>query len=212
MAANPSRLELFVDIFEQKTQRALILPTLTPPEFVGAILQEFRELPYLSDSPDIYQLVRAGDRSPLSADGQLGKQVANKDRLALVEYELPLPQEARRPSRHIYLREDATGKVYKLQWLPAIIGRPDPDQPHDDWLAVDLATHERGLRVSRRHALITEENGMYFVQGLSQNQTTIRDIQSAATAINTNKHALHNGYTIYLDYSQIALKFIVRDI
>ncbi|MCB0227298.1 MAG: hypothetical protein KDI02_26615, partial [Anaerolineae bacterium] len=91
--SNQDRLEVRVDIFEKTNQRALALAEVTPPEFVASILQEFRELEYLSDSPADYRLLKAGDRTPLDNESKLGGQLKGKENLVLVENELPLPAE-----------------------------------------------------------------------------------------------------------------------
>ena len=85
MSSSQSRLELQIDIFEKAGQRALALPDLTPPELVDSILQEFRELEYLSDSPADYQLFKATDKSPLDNEDQIKSQVSTAERLVLVE-------------------------------------------------------------------------------------------------------------------------------
>ncbi|MCB9079689.1 MAG: hypothetical protein H6631_18950 [Anaerolineaceae bacterium] len=209
--SNQNRLEVRVDIFEKTNQRALALAEVTPPEFVASILQEFRELEYLSDSPADYRLLKAGDRTPLDNESDLGGQLKGKENLVLVENELPLPAETRRPTDHIYLSEPLTDKVYKLHWLPAIVGRSSPNQPYNDWVAVNLETHKAGLRASRRHLMITEEAGQYFVAAMSNNPAMIiRDKKENAISITAHKQPLQNGDVIALTRSNIMLKFIVR--
>jgi hypothetical protein len=210
MSANQARLELHIDVFEKKDQRALALPNLTPPELVEAILQEFRELEYLSGVSADYQLFKAEDKAPLDNGSELQQQLANNGRLLLAEAKLPLPKDTRRPTHDLYLREQATGKVYKLHWQPAIIGRPDKNQPHNDRLAVNLEPHPAGLRVSRRQALITEEGGQYYIESMSRNPTAIKTADDKTIALNASKHPLHHGDIIFLERSNIALKFIVR--
>ena len=209
--SNQDRLEVRVDVFEKTNQRALALAELTPPEFVASILEEFRELEYLGDSPADYQLLKAGDRKPLDNAAALGGQLRGKENLVLVENEVPLPAETRRPTDNIYLSESITDKVYKLNWLPAIVGRSSPNQPHNDWVAVNLETHKSGLRASRRHLIITEENGQYYVAAMSSNPATIiRDKKENAIPITSTKQPLQAGDVISLTRSNIMFKFIVR--
>jgi hypothetical protein len=211
MSTSKKRLELRVDVFEETDQKALSLPNLTPPQFVEAILQEFRELEYLSDSPSGYRLFKEGAESPLEDEDELSDQVVNGDRLVLVENELPPPAGSERPNNSIYLREQVTGRVYKLHWQPAVIGRPDKNQPHNDMLAVNLESYKTGLRVSRRHAQITENNGQYFIRGMSRNPTSIRDDAGNTIPVTSENRPLQDGDVIHLERSNIALKFIVRD-
>ena len=148
---------------------------------------------------------------PLDERVPLGQQIKPNERLRLVEAEPVLPPGTQRPTKHAYLRDDATGKVYKLRWCPAIIGRPDSGLPHNDRIAVNLAQHERGMRVSRRHAQITEQTGRFYIEGLSENQTTIKDAQGRATMLDGRPLPLDHGQIVSLDQSQIELKFIIRE-
>jgi hypothetical protein len=211
MSTNQKRLDLRVDIFEHKAQWAKSLPTLKPAELVEAILLEFQEVEYLSKSATDYYLSPADDETAvLQEDISLQEQLPNEARLQLREVERPLPKGTTRPSQAIYLRETVSGKVYKLNWLPAIIGRPDKNQPNDDWIAVDLESYKTGLRVSRRHAQITEQNGRYFIESLSRNPTLLKDAEGNVAAVEDEKRPLQHGDTIQLERSNIALKFIVR--
>lgn len=210
MNTTQTRLELHIDVLEKKDQRALALPNMTPPELVEAILQEFRELEYLSGTPTDYQLFKAEDKSPLNNESELQQQLANAARLILAENKLPLPKDTQRPTQNVYLREQASGKVYKLHWQPAIIGRPDKNQLHNDWLAVNLEPYQAGLRISRRQAVITEEGGQYYIESMSRNPTAIKTNDDKTIILNSSKHPLHHGDIIFLERSNIALKFIVR--
>ena len=210
MSTNQKRLDLRIDVFEKPAQWAKPLPTLKPPELVDAILQEFQELEYLGDTSADYYLVSADNEAALlQEDEPLVPQVANESRLKLLEVERPLPPGTKRPSQAIYLRDVANGQVYKLHWLPAIIGRPDKNQPHDDRIAVDLESYQTGLRVSRRHAQITEQNGRYFIESLSRNPTTVKNDEGTED-VGDKKRPLQHGDLIQLERSNITLKFIVR--
>lgn len=210
MSGTPNRLELLVDVFDLKAQRAQALPTLTPPELVEGILQEFRELEYLGDAAADYHLFKIENKSPLKNKQQLQEQLSNSERLILVERRLPLPEGTTRFSQEAYLREQSTGKVYKLHWQPAVIGRPDKNQPYNDWIAVNLEPYQTGLRVSRRQAMITEEEGNYFIKSMSPNPTTLKTADGETISIDSQRHPLQPGDTIFLERSNISLKFIVR--
>lgn len=211
MSAPQKRLKLRINVFEKVGQTALPLPTLKPPELVEAILQEFRELEYLSDVAADYHLLKADDTSPLNDEEPIRNQLANGSHLVIVENEAPMPQGTSRPSDSIYLREQASGKAYKLHWQPAIIGRPDKNQTHNDHVAVDLESYKTGLRVSRRHAQITEKNGSYFINSLSRNPTSIKGDEDSPIPVSAEKRPLSNGDIIHLERSNITLKFIIRN-
>jgi hypothetical protein len=210
MSTNQARLDLRIDVFEKTEQRAMALSDLNPSQLIEAILQEFRELEYLGDSPAAYQLRKAQDRASLADDQALGEQLKAGERLMLVENGVPLPPDTKLPSQSAYLREQSTGKVYKLNWQPAIIGRPDKKQPHNERIAVNLEGYKTGQRVSRRQAQITEENGQFFIESMSGNPTAIKNGDSASSTVISGKQPLKHGDVIYLERSNIALKFIVR--
>ena len=217
MSSSQQRIEILVDVFAKKQQRAMALSSLTPPELVEAILQEFQgDLDYLGSTPGDYRLLRGSDRSPLDEGVLIEQQVAKQEHLVLVEQEVPPPSGTRRPTRSVYVREQAgreegRNQVYKLHWLPAVIGRREKKATPGELVAVDLAAHPTGLRGSRRHAQITEEQGKFYVEGLSQNPTMVEDAQGNRTPLNATKHLLHDGDRIYLERSQITLKFLIRE-
>ena len=207
------RIELRIDIFDLTQQRAQALPNLSPPQLVEAILQEFTELEYLGALPENYQLLKAADNTPLDNEQSLQAQLGEEAHLILQERPLAaLPAETRPPSRHIYLRESKTGKVFKLNWLPVIIGRPDRNQAHNDWVAVNLASFETGMRVSRRHAIITEQGGKFYIQKLSKNPVTLLPDKTPGqeAPVGAERRPLHPNDLIRLDRSGISLKFLVR--
>jgi hypothetical protein len=209
MSRNLTRLDIRINVFDKEGQRAQVLPGLTPPELVQAILDEFRELEYLGGPPSDYQIYRMNDHNPLNEDLPLEQQIGHADHLVLVEKEQPLPARTDRPAHALYLRDQVTGEVYKLHWLPAIIGRPDPGQPHEDWLAVDLRSHEGGLRVSRRHAMISTDGQHYYIETLSKNPTFLEGGEDAQAIPMDESVRLESGDLIRLSRSKITLKFIV---
>lgn len=212
MSNGSDRLDLRIDIFEKAGQQALALPTLSAPELVSAILEEFRELEYLSDTPEDYMLLAADSGTPLEKHKPLGEQLKSGGRLTLAESQAPLPAGAKRPSRHLYLREQASGKVYKIQWVPAFIGRPDKGQADNEWLAVNLASYSAGLRVSRRHVQITEENGQFFIESMSGNPTGLKGSDGNSRPVTGQKQPFHHGDVIHLEHSNIAFKVIIREV
>lgn len=211
MPGDQTRLEILVDLFQLAGQRAQVLPSLRAGEFVQAILEEFTEFEQLDVAPTGYQLVRVADRTPLDEALPLGQQLRAGDRVRLQEKVLPLPVGTQRPAHDLYLRDQANGRVYKLQWLPALIGRTDPTQPRSEWLAVDCHGHAAGQRVSRRQAQIIAVGDLYFIETLSQNPTlVVRGSEGARqTLAVTGRQPLEAGDLIRLERSKITLKFIV---
>lgn len=211
MSSTPSRRTLRIDVFEHPNQRASALLSLTPTDLVRAIVQEFREIEYLSDNPADYRLCKANEQAPLAAESTVA-QLAQDERLTLVETAQPVPNGAHRPTRPLYLREQQSGKVYKLHWCPAIIGRPDRTQSHNDWLAVNLESYPSGLRVSRRHIGIVEEADQYFVYSLSPRNAAYHQTTAGhRTLLTEAHHPLQHGDTLFLEGSELMLKFLIRD-
>jgi hypothetical protein len=210
MINETDRLELWIDVLDKTAQRAQVLPTITSAELIAAILQEFQELEYLTDDPAGYQLVRT-DATPLVADQTLGEQVAQGERLLLVECIGSIPPGRQAAGQPLYLCEVGAGRVFRLAWLPALIGRPDAEQANGEPLAVNLEGHSAGLRVSRRHAQIVERAGQYWLESLSSNPTALVDSQGNSTPVSASGQSLRPGDLIQLERSGIVLKFIVRE-
>lgn len=211
MGAGKDRLDLTIDVLELPGQHAAALWTLAPQELIAATLQEFRELEQLGIDPGDYQLLDAAtgaalDEKPLDA---LFAKDAKDVHLKLVEKLAPVPRGAQPAPEPIYLREPATGRVYRLGWLPAIIGRPDRNLPDNQLLAVNLEALPTGLRVSRRHVRVSEQGGQYYVQRMSGNPTVLRRATGETISLlDASRTPIDHGDSIVLERSQITLKFL----
>ncbi|MFV9504541.1 MAG: FHA domain-containing protein [Oscillochloridaceae bacterium umkhey_bin13] len=204
------RLTLWIDVFEQPRQQALVLPHLTPPQLIEAILREFaRDLAYLSEQPADYQLRAQG--KPLRDDQPLSEQVSNETSLVLHERSGPVPSGTVAAPDAIYLLEQRTGQLSKLRWLPAIIGRSGGSLPNDIPLALDLGPYPNGLRVSRRHAEIRAAAGAYQIVSLARHNpiVLIRSDQPPLT-LDGQPHPLRHDDQIRLPNSELIFRFMVR--
>ncbi len=210
MCAAKKRIELKINVLNLPEQRAHALVDLTPAELVAAILQEFREIEILDTEPAGYRLVRQADQRPLEDGTPLEAQVQEGDHLQLVETPTPIPKGALKSDAELYLRDLTTNRVFKLGWLPAVIGRDDPHLPQNQLVAVNLASFRTGLRVSRRHARVVQQDGEYFIEPLSGNPTAIRVGDNKQERLTPGRTPLGHGDTIVLERSEIALKFIVH--
>lgn len=78
---------------------------------------------------------------------------------------------------HAILREESTGKLFEIEWQPAVIGRPDNNNPStSDVLAVDLGDMPEARTVSRQHARIIEQGGQYLLEAVAaRNPTFLND-------------------------------------
>lgn len=210
----PTRLELMVDVLQITGQRAQVLNTLPIPEFIQAILDEFTEVEHLGQAVTAYEIVRIADRTLLDEQLPVGKQLRHGDQVRLQEKELTLPPGKQRPPHAVYLRELTGGRVYRLHWLPALIGRHDPAQPSGERLAVDLHDHAAGLRVSRRQAQIVLIGDTYYLETLAANPVlVVRGRQSDTPGDQesvpvTDRQPLYPGDVIQLARSKIMLRFL----
>ena len=210
MGAANKRIDLYVDVFEELEQLASARRELMPDELIKAILLEFQELTYLTDDPAQYDLVRLDTDEPLDPAVSIGAQLRDGIRLKLVERRLQPPRRAAVPPANLYLTDQATGKVYRLPWLPAIVGRDDKNQPQNDLVAVDLSSSPTGLRVSRRHVMISGDTDGYSVACLSSNPATVIRGEAQQPLTAGKLQDLEDGDFILLDRSNIRLRFMVR--
>ncbi len=204
------RLEVQIDVLDRPNQRALPLADLTPPELVVAILQEFRDIEYLGIDGTDYCLLRSEDGTELDPTSELGEQLGAKPHLRLVERLLKVPSSAQRVEESLYLREEASGRVYRLAWLPAVVGRSDATLKGDELVAANLESLPTGLRVSRRHIRVMREGGQYYAECMSSNPASLRRAIGGTAALGRTRQPLASGDVLFLDRSEIALKFIVR--
>ncbi len=218
MSDSQTRLDVLIDVFELVGQPARVLPKIKPPQLVDAIVQEFRELEYLADDPSSYYLVRADDQTPLDDEVEIGRQQPSVGaRLLLLERALPAPAGALPLSQRVYLREQSTGKVHRLHWQPAIIGRRVEGQTYGEafpdgpgWVAVDLQSFPTGLRVSRRHLLIRETDGQVTIENLARNLATLQRTGGVQIPIGADRIPLLADDIILLERSRIEFKVIIR--
>jgi hypothetical protein len=207
MSSDQRRVEIQVDLFGT-THRALLIMGLTPQELIRAIIEEFREIEYLSSTPEAYQLVRLDTQEILDEELPLLTQLAQGRHVQLRERMPILPNGSSRLNQHVYLREETSNTIYKLWWQPAIIGRSDEQLGQNELVAVNLSSHQAGLRISRRHAQISVHNGQILLESLSPNATRIRrgpqviDVKGSA--------ALQPGDLIDLARGQVLLRFMQR--
>ena len=76
-------------------------------------------------------------------------------------------------SSRAFIREEETGQVFEIQWQPAVIGRPDANNPASaSMLAVNLGLFDGAKTVSRHHARITEQNSQFFLESMADHNPT----------------------------------------
>ena len=216
MSTSAVRLRVTVDIFDKLAQPARPLTSLTVAAFVAAILTEFQaDFSHLGSEPTRYYLARVeqstGHLTILPGHESLTPLLRDGDHLVFCEKNDDPPTAAAAPRHALYLREQRQNRVFPLQWLPALIGRPYHEQPDLPPPAVDLSAYPTGLRVSRRHAQIVESGGRYYVESLTPTHPlSLRDTAGNNVRVTEQKQLLQDGDTIILENSEIQLQFLVR--
>ena len=107
--------------------------------------------------------------------------------------------------RRIYVQEERSLSEFDLRWQPAVIGRKDRRDPFmNKLLAVALDDVQGASSVSRHHACITEKDGQFFIESLSEtNPTYLGDSRLRPGS----KHSLPAGSRI--QFGGIALNFYI---
>ncbi|MFM8320169.1 MAG: FHA domain-containing protein [Chloroflexota bacterium] len=200
-------LELTLDVFDERGQRAAVRGTLTAGQMIEEIVREFEGLQ--PGEAGAYALSLAGAAGALDPRrGLIEQGVQTGDRLVF-GWAQKAPTAVRRPFAQpgrAALRELASGKVFVLAWQPARIGRPDSDAQHNELLAVNLDGLPNAGRVSRSHAQVTERDGVYFVEALSgQNPTRL----NGSPLAQGQPARLAHGDRIELGLSGISLVFLL---
>jgi pSer/pThr/pTyr-binding forkhead associated (FHA) protein len=199
-------LEVVIDVFDETDQRASVRTTLTVGQLLAEVTREFADLDF--GDQIAYCLTMQGSSRPLDRDLTLSQQgVQSGDRLVLGWARNALKAPRRPVSVAAVLQESTTQVTFPIEWQPAIIGRPDADQTHNQLLAANLEWLPNGRRVSRRHAQITEGAGVYYIESLTPKNATLLNGERLETG---RTYTLQPGDTIELGYSKITLRFMVQ--
>lgn len=161
------------DLFDQPEQEASIRENLPVHTLIEETLKEFN-LPedalytlriessgkLLDPQKTLEQQgVKTGERLVFSRERRVQRRGATLSGASRVALSTP-----RRP----FFREDSRGEVFNIDFQPAIIGRPDHNNPASrELLAVNLEGYEGAKSVSRYHARLTESDGQFYIESLA---------------------------------------------
>lgn len=211
MTSDSGWIELQISVLELGPQRARVRVQMTPPDLIAGVLREFKDsLPFLTDRPTDYELRVGQGGAALTDTIELGHQVSAGVQIALVERALPLPRGARPVMQPAFVRNTRTGRVTRVSWQPAIIGRPQPERDDNALLAIDLTAEPNGARVSRRHLQLVEEDGRYFVEQLSENPTVLIGAGEKRQVVGKMPLQIEHEHVIELTNSGTQLVFLQR--
>lgn len=195
-------IDVKLDIFEHVGQRARLRKSLTVRGLVEEILREFDDI--AADSPEKYAVFLKGVDRPLTAAMTMQQlDIQPQDELVF-EY---VRQNIRRMldvANYAFLRDEVNGRIYDIQWQPAVIGRPTNEAEHNIMLAVNLQLHPKGLTISRKHAEITFSDGHYYIEPLAENNPVA--VNDKVIPFNTRRE-IKNGDRINLGKGDLQLLF-----
>lgn len=207
--ATDERIECTVDVLNHPQQRAMARKDITPLEMVQAIVDEFSEdIPYLGRNIGAYQIYHLDTGQALEMETPLERQIRSGARLALQEKSTRQPPDTKLLTKPFYLREVNQAYVYKIQWLPAFIGRIDPSAKDNAQVAIDLQNLPNGMRISRRHVRMMERDGVIYLELNARNPVTLIRADGSTEQLQDRPLVLKPGDTIKLDRSNIALQAI----
>jgi pSer/pThr/pTyr-binding forkhead associated (FHA) protein len=160
-------IEVKIDVFEHVAQRAKVRTNITISALIEEILKEFDDIS--ADSPGKYAVYLKGNERALDNGSSLELlDIQPQDELVF-NYIRQTIRQMLDFRNYAFLKDEAAGRVYDIQWQPALIGRPTNEADHNINLAVNLQLHPKGQTVSRKHAQITCTDGRFFIEPLAEN-------------------------------------------
>lgn len=201
-------IELTIDVFNEVGQQVEVLRTLTVEELVDEILREFSEL--AQTNRQAYALYLKGASKPLTRSQTLLAQgIRAHDELMFgwVQGGAKTGRLGVSEQRQAALREESTGRLFPIEWQPAVIGRPHSNPAMNKLLAVNLDYLPTSRRVSRRHAQLVEENGRFYLEPLSDGNPTFLNYENTPVG---GRRPLQSGDRIRLGGSNIVLTFSLQ--
>ncbi len=189
----------------EKTQLAQVRPDLLVGDLIREIQRQFD-----IDEQDENLLYQVDSSQPLDPKRTITDQgIENDNQLNFTRPTLLQRKRIDAPYKAQLRLESESPVTYEIQWQPAIIGRPDNDATHTSLLAVNLEwLGKRSKRVSRRHAQIIEQNGVYLIESLSPNNPTFVNDR---VLVPGEQRSLAHEDMIRLQMSRVEMKFLLLE-
>jgi len=195
-------IDVKIDIFEHADQRARVLESLTPAGLIQEILKEFDDI--TTDAPEKYAIYLKGMERPLNPASSMAELDIQPQDTLVFDYVRQAIRQMLEPKDYAFLREESTGKVYDIQWQPAVIGRPDSDVGHNIILAVNVQLLPDSMTVSRKHAQISFSEGHYFIEPLAEHNPVF--LNNKEIPLN-NKREIKNNDRLAVGRHKITMVF-----
>ena len=158
-------IDLKIDVFENIGQHVRVLRTLTIRALIEEVLREFDEI---GGGPGQYAIYLGGAEQPLEQSYTLEQLDVHPFDEFQFDYRQRSSRRALPDKSRYYLREVTSGGRFRIDWQPAVIGRPSKDPDHDMKLAVNLADLPDGETISRTHAQLTYRDPNAYIERLAE--------------------------------------------
>jgi len=195
-------IDVKIDIFEHADQRARVLESLTPAGLILEILKEFDDI--TADLPEKYAIYLKGMERPLNPSLTMAQLDIQPQDLLVFDYVRQPIRQMLEPTDYAFLREEITGRVFNIQWQPAVIGRPDSDVGHNLVLAVNVQQLPNGMSVSRRHAQITFSKGHYYIEPLAEHNPVFLNNKELLL---DSKREIKNNDKLVIGHNKVTMVF-----
>jgi len=200
-------IDVKIDVFEHADQRARVLESLTPAGLIQEVLKEFDDV--TADAPEKYAIYLKGMERPLNPGSTMAQLDIQPQDILVFDYIRQPIREMLDSRDYAFLREETTGKVYDIQWQPAVIGRPDSDVGHNIILAVNVKLLPNGMTVSRKHAQITFSEGRYYIEPLAEHNPVL--LNGKEIPLNSKREIKH-GDKLLLGHNKIVMTFLTQSV
>jgi pSer/pThr/pTyr-binding forkhead associated (FHA) protein len=192
-------IDVKIDIFENIGQHARVRENITVATLIKEILKEFDDL---SGQPDNFALFLVGSGQPLEASYTLKQLDIKPWETLLFDYKQRSGRRELLPAERFCVREEKSGNLFRIDWQPAIIGRPSKEPDHNMKLAVNLTGLPMGETVSRAHAKMTVRDSVVYIERTAENNSL--SLNGVELALHQTR-ALHWGDRIEVGSSKITL-------
>lgn len=185
---------LNVKVFDDGPYPALVRHGMTAEQLIREIMRRFDDL-----SPDVEYALMTSDERALAPDAPLA-DLPDESELSFGHPPPPPISET-----HIVRLVAENGRQFEVEKQPTIIGRVKKNQASNERPDIDLAEQPAGNTVSGRHAQISRDRDMYYIDNLTQeNRVLVNDVRVTAN----QRQMIQQGDTLQI--GRVALRFVLE--